>query len=439
MLAQEPPLRFVSQHVRTMTSSLRAHLATAARLRRWAEEDGVWDQLTRDERHTIMMAATESRRAPSSTFQRPALSLSELQPRLVELYRQGDWHEAERLVAAAQAGGVVMDAKAVTFWLGCYVQSGEWRRAEAAWKRVVEAGVIPDAASYRNLMRVYMSNGEAEQLAKIDSLYEEMRNGSGPAGHPLQLSVRDFRSLLRTAHRCRLADAARKWADRAKAAGMLEQLDESSRHILATIGDWEHQPRPTPLPDGPTAPQPKQSRSLRLTLPKEGRSPPDARAQRGTRKKKGAAKAPTTSESELQQRLPADTAPELASSGASSADATVFEAAMASDSSAQVAAADAPDASAADPSAASDAAAPSTAAAAASSSDAASSAADVADAAADAAAAVPAATSAAASRSSSLSLLTVVQLRAQLKDRGLKVSGVKSELIERLAAAQAQA
>ena len=108
---------------------------------------------------------------------------------------------------------------------------------------MAQLGIAPNSVSHRNLMQVYMASGEAEQLAKIESLYAEMASGSGPAGAPLQFSGRDFGQLIKTAHCCRLAAEARQWAERARAADLWDQLDEASQRIVALVDVWRHRPR----------------------------------------------------------------------------------------------------------------------------------------------------------------------------------------------------
>jgi pentatricopeptide repeat protein len=148
------------------------------------------------------------------------------------------WAGAERLVAEAEASGTQINARIATSWLACYGLNGEWRGAERVWHRMAELNIAPDAASYCALMRAYTGNGEAEQLAKIEPLYTEMINGSGPAGAALQFSAGHFERLIRTALRCRLAAEARKWAERAKAVGLWEQLDKAIRRIVSTADHW---------------------------------------------------------------------------------------------------------------------------------------------------------------------------------------------------------
>jgi len=78
-----------------------------------------------------------------------------------------------------------------------------------------------------------MADGSAAQLAKIESLWAEMRGDSGPAGRPLSLAVVDFENLIKTAHRCGLPAEVRKWASRAEELSAWHQMDETSQRIAA--------------------------------------------------------------------------------------------------------------------------------------------------------------------------------------------------------------
>lgn len=88
-----------------------------------------------------------------------------------------------------------------------------------------------------------MENGEADQLAKIEPLYAEMIKVSGPAGTSLRFLARDFGNLVKIAHRRRLGDQVRRWAELARATGVWEALTESNRRIVAIVAEWEQQPR----------------------------------------------------------------------------------------------------------------------------------------------------------------------------------------------------
>ena len=146
-------------------------------------------------------------------------------------------------MAEAEATGTQIDVWIINAWLNCFERRGEWRGAETVWRRMAELGIAPDGYSHCALIQVYLSSGKAEQLAKIEPLYAEMISGSGPAGRPLQFSVRDLERLINTAHRCRLAAEVRKWAERATTAGVWDQLDKTSRRIVATLAHWKEEDR----------------------------------------------------------------------------------------------------------------------------------------------------------------------------------------------------
>jgi len=145
---------------------------------------------------------------------------------------EGGHLQAEQLMQDDGAN-VRLDVQQFTAWLSCYTDSGDWRGAEAAWRRMLERRVTPDSPTYRKLMQVYIADGSTAQLAKIESLWAEMRSGSGPAGRPLSMAVVDYEHLIKTAHRCGLRAEVLKWADRAKELSAWHQIDETAQHIVA--------------------------------------------------------------------------------------------------------------------------------------------------------------------------------------------------------------
>jgi pentatricopeptide repeat protein len=137
--------------------------------------------------------------------------------------------QAERLMEAESSWNVQL----VNAGLGCFTRSGDWRGAEAVWRRMLERDIVPTSHSYRELMQVHMADGSAAQLAKIESLWAEMRSGSGPAGRPLSMAVVDYENLIKCAHRCGLPAEVLKWADRAEELSAWHQIDVPSQHIVA--------------------------------------------------------------------------------------------------------------------------------------------------------------------------------------------------------------
>jgi pentatricopeptide repeat protein len=137
--------------------------------------------------------------------------------------------QAEQLMATEAPWNVQL----VNAWLGCYERSGDWRGAEAVWLRMLERQVAPDSSAYRALMEVHMADGSAAQLAKIESLWAEMRGDSGPAGRPLTMAVKDYENLIKRAHHCGLSAEVLKWASRAEELSAWHQIDETSQRIAA--------------------------------------------------------------------------------------------------------------------------------------------------------------------------------------------------------------
>ena len=120
----------------------------------------------------------------------------------------------------------------VSAWLSCCADSGNWRGAEAVW-RMLERNISPTSHSYRKLMEVCIADGSAAQLAKIESLWAEMRGDSGPAGRSLSMAVVDYENLIKTAHRCGLSAEVLKWASRAEELSAWHQIDETAQRIVA--------------------------------------------------------------------------------------------------------------------------------------------------------------------------------------------------------------
>jgi len=137
--------------------------------------------------------------------------------------------QAEQLMATEAPWNVQL----VNAWLGCYERSGDWRGAESVWRRMLQRNIVPTSQSYRTLMQVHMADGSAAQLAKIESLWAEMRSGSGPAGRPLTMAVVDYENLIKTAHRCGLSAEVLKWASRAEELSAWHQFDEMAQRIVA--------------------------------------------------------------------------------------------------------------------------------------------------------------------------------------------------------------
>lgn len=140
--------------------------------------------------------------------------------------------QAEQLMETDGANAQ-LGAQQFAAWLGCYTRSGDWRSAESVWRRMLERNIVPTSHSYRELIQVHMADGSAAQLAKIESLWAEMRSGSGPAGRPLTMAVVDYEHLIKTAHRCGLRAEVLKWADRAEELSAWHQMDEASQNIVA--------------------------------------------------------------------------------------------------------------------------------------------------------------------------------------------------------------
>jgi pentatricopeptide repeat protein len=153
--------------------------------------------------------------------------------------------EIASLVASVDQSGTPWSTQMCNALLGCFLRRGLAAEAAQAWERLVVPATQarPDAHTYCKMMLVCMEDGGDAWLAKIEELYAEMTSGSGPAGTPLQLSARDTQNLIKTAHRCRLAAEARKWADRAKAAGLWNRLDSATHNIVDRISAWERTPR----------------------------------------------------------------------------------------------------------------------------------------------------------------------------------------------------
>lgn len=157
--------------------------------------------------------------------------------------------QAAALVEEMEGLNVPWDVQLANAWLGCFTRRGEWQQAEAVWARMhplsgdMRLAAGPGAASYLELMRTYMANAQPEQVAKIAALDAEMRSGQGPAGRKLVFQARDFKRLIQTAHRSRLPDQARFWSERARAAGVWEQMGNNCHTIIERIAIWENQPR----------------------------------------------------------------------------------------------------------------------------------------------------------------------------------------------------
>ena len=140
--------------------------------------------------------------------------------------------QAERLMETNGAN-VQLNVRHFNAWLGCCSRSGDWRGAEAVWLRMLERNISPTSQSYRKLMEVCIADGSASQLAKIESLWAEMRGDSGPAGRQLTMAVVDYENLIKRAHHCGLPAEVLKWVNRAKELSAWHQMDEASQRIVA--------------------------------------------------------------------------------------------------------------------------------------------------------------------------------------------------------------
>jgi len=156
---------------------------------------------------------------------------------------------AAELVEEMLRLNVRWDLHLANAWLGCFTRRGEWDQAEAVWARMhpdsgdMRLAAGPCAVSYRELMRTYMAAGEPEQLAKIAALDAEMQSGTGPAGKKVEFQARDYKRLIQAAHRSRLPEQARHWAERARAKGVWEEMGRSCHTIIERIATWENEPK----------------------------------------------------------------------------------------------------------------------------------------------------------------------------------------------------
>ena len=156
----------------------------------------------------------------------------------------GNYLDAEMLMKEIEDLGMTPSIEQVTAQLGCYKLQARWSDAEQVWERMLEDGLQPTSVTYTEMMQIYMSDGSAPQLAKIADLLSDMMQGGGSSGSaPIVMRPRDFEQLIKCAHRCRLGSEARAWSDRARAAGVWEELDAATHTIVAGVAQWENTPR----------------------------------------------------------------------------------------------------------------------------------------------------------------------------------------------------
>ena len=151
----------------------------------------------------------------------------------------GDYLDAEMLMKEMEDLGMQPGIEQVNAQLACYQLQARWSDAEQVWQRMIEDGLHPDSATHTEMMQIYMTDGSPAQLAKIAALHSAM-HGAAP---PIHMQPRNYERLIKTAHRCRLGSEARAWSDRARAAGVWEELDAATHTIVAGVAQWENRPR----------------------------------------------------------------------------------------------------------------------------------------------------------------------------------------------------
>lgn len=84
-----------------------------------------------------------------------------------------------------------------------------------------------DLAIYRKSILEHMQSGSAEETAQIDALILEMQ-----AAH-LAFALKDYGILIKNAHLRKLPAEVRRWSERARQAGLFEQLDNLCKRVAA--------------------------------------------------------------------------------------------------------------------------------------------------------------------------------------------------------------
>ncbi len=160
-----------------------------------------------------------------------------------------DVNGTESVLASSPAPSLGVTLPEFNAW----VSRGEWGDASVeVWPRLSALTLRPDADTFLAVIQVMMvsqggkSKDKMAQRAlshRLDALWAQMSQGKGPAEAtgPLRFHAVHYTSLLDTCRRLLLSAEASKWARRAREAGLWSSLPIHTQMVARTIDKWSAQ------------------------------------------------------------------------------------------------------------------------------------------------------------------------------------------------------